>query len=53
VIHRFDLYEALERSRALTIALNAVDQAFGRTFGRLSPSLGFNEVTVIWQRPVG
>jgi SAM-dependent methyltransferase len=49
VVHRFDLYARLERSRAMTIALNALDQGFGRLFGRVFPSLGFNEVTVVWR----
>jgi SAM-dependent methyltransferase len=49
VVHRFDWYARLERSRAMTIALNAVDQLFGRTLGRVFPSLGFNEVTVVWR----
>jgi SAM-dependent methyltransferase len=49
VIQRFGWYEVLERSRALTIAFNALDQLFGRTLGRVFPSLGFNEVTVVWR----
>jgi SAM-dependent methyltransferase len=49
VIQRFELYDRLERSRALTIAFNALDQLFGRTFGRVFPSMGFNEVTVVWR----
>jgi SAM-dependent methyltransferase len=49
VVHRLDWYDRLERSRPLTIALNGLDQAFGRTVGRLFPSLGFNEVTVVWR----
>ena len=49
VVHRFDWYSRLERSRAMTVAFNLLDQAFGRTFGRLFPSLGFNEVTVVWR----
>ena len=43
-------HELLESSPALTIAFNALDQAFGRGPGRLFPSLGFNEVTAVWQR---
>jgi SAM-dependent methyltransferase len=50
VVQRHDLYDRLERSAAMTVALNALDQAFGRTLGRLSPSLAFNEVTVTWRR---
>jgi SAM-dependent methyltransferase len=49
IVHRFDLYARLERSRSMTIAFNFLDQLFGRTFGRLFPSLGFNEVTVVWR----
>jgi SAM-dependent methyltransferase len=49
IVHRFDLYARLERSRAMTILFNGLDQAFGRTFGRVFPSLGFNEVTVVWR----
>jgi SAM-dependent methyltransferase len=51
LIHRRDRYDLLESSPALTSTFNALDQAFGQTFGRLSPSLGFNEVSVVWQRP--
>jgi 2-polyprenyl-6-hydroxyphenyl methylase/3-demethylubiquinone-9 3-methyltransferase len=43
-------HERLEDSPALTVAFDALDQAFGRGPGRLAPSLGFNEVTVVWQR---
>jgi SAM-dependent methyltransferase len=49
LIHRGNRYAILERSRALTMLFNALDQAFGRTLGRLFPSLGFNEVTVVWR----
>ena len=49
LVHRFDWYARLERSRAMTVAFVALDQAFGRTLGRLFPSLGFNEVTVVWR----
>lgn len=45
--HRYDV---LESSRLLTMVFNAADQALGRTLGRIAPSLGFNEVTVVWQR---
>jgi len=31
------------------MAFNGLDQAFGRTLGRAFPSLGFNEVTVVWR----
>lgn len=51
LIHRGNRYAVLERSRALTVVFNALDQAFGRTLGRLFPSLGFNEVTVVWRGP--
>jgi SAM-dependent methyltransferase len=49
VIQRFSWYDRLERSRALTIVFNALDQLFGRTLGRAFPSLGFNEVMVVWR----
>jgi SAM-dependent methyltransferase len=49
LVHRFGWYARLERSRAMTVAFNALDQAFGRTLGRVFPSLGFNEVTVVWR----
>lgn len=49
LVHYGNLHERLERSRALTVALDLVDQAFGRTLGRLAPSLGFAEVTCVWQ----
>jgi SAM-dependent methyltransferase len=51
LIHYGNRYALLERSRALTIAFNGADQLFGRTLGRVFPSLGFNEVTVVWRRP--
>lgn len=49
LIHYGNRYALLDRSRALTMAFNGADQAFGRTLGRLLPSLGFNEVTVVWR----
>jgi SAM-dependent methyltransferase len=52
LIHRGNRYALLERSRALTMTFNGLDQAFGRTLGRAFPSLGFNEVTVVWRRSV-
>ena len=51
LIHRGNRYAFLERSRTLTMAFNLADQLFGRTFGRVFPSLGFNEVTIVWRRP--
>jgi SAM-dependent methyltransferase len=50
LIHYGNRYALLERSRGVTMAFNALDQAFGRTFGRVFPSLGFNEVTVVWRK---
>jgi SAM-dependent methyltransferase len=50
LINKRGLDDRLERSRAMTMAFNGLDQAFGRTFGRVAPSLGFNEVSVVWQR---
>ena len=50
VVQRFDLYARLERSPAMAIALNALDQGFGHTLGRVSPSLGFGELTAVWRR---
>jgi SAM-dependent methyltransferase len=49
LIHYGNRYALLDRSRALTMAFNGADQAFGRTLGRALPSLGFNEVTVVWR----
>jgi SAM-dependent methyltransferase len=49
-IERFGLEQRLESSPALATALSAADQAFGRTAGRVAPSLGFNEVSAVWQR---
>jgi len=49
LIHYGNRYALLDRSRALTMAFNGLDQAFGRTLGRAFPSLGFNEVTVVWR----
>jgi SAM-dependent methyltransferase len=51
IVHPRHWYERLERSRAMTIAFNVLDQVFGRTLGRVFPSLGFNEYTVVWRRP--
>jgi SAM-dependent methyltransferase/uncharacterized protein YbaR (Trm112 family) len=51
LIHRGNRYARLESSPALTAAFNALDQLFGRTLGRLFPSLGFHEATVVWRRP--
>lgn len=45
-----DLHERLEESRALTVSMDLIDQAFGRTLGALAPSLGFAEVTCLWRR---
>ena len=45
------LDERLESSARVTALLDVLDQLFGRGPGRLFPSLGFNEVTTIWQRP--
>jgi SAM-dependent methyltransferase len=44
--HRYDV---LENSRPLTMLFNAADQALGRALGHVVPSLGFNEVTAVWQ----
>jgi SAM-dependent methyltransferase len=51
LIHYGNRYALLERSRGLTMTFNGLDQAFGRTLGRVFPSLGFNEVTVVWRAP--
>jgi SAM-dependent methyltransferase/uncharacterized protein YbaR (Trm112 family) len=53
LIHRGNRYARLESSPTLTAAFNALDQLFGRTLGRLFPSLGFHEATVVWRRPAG
>jgi SAM-dependent methyltransferase len=50
LINKRGLDDRLERSRAMTMAFNGLDQAFGRVFGRVAPSLGFNEVSVVWRR---
>jgi SAM-dependent methyltransferase len=52
LVHYLDLHVRLERSRALTILVDLLDQAFGRSLGRLFPSLGFGEVSCLWRRPV-
>jgi SAM-dependent methyltransferase len=51
VVQRFELYDRLERSAAMAAGLNVADQAFGRTLGRIAPSLGFGELTAVWRRP--
>jgi SAM-dependent methyltransferase len=51
LLHYGRLEQRLERSRALTAALDVLDQLFGRTAGRAVKSLGFAEVTCVWQRP--
>jgi SAM-dependent methyltransferase len=53
LIHRGNRYHLLERSPALAAGFNALDQAFGRSAGRLFPSLGFHEAAVVWRRPTG
>ena len=50
VVERRGHYQRLESSAALSAAFNAADQVFGRALGRVFPSLGFHEVTAIWQR---
>ena len=51
LIHRGDRYRHLEASATLTAAFNGLDQLFGRGPGRVFPSLGFHEATVVWRRP--
>jgi SAM-dependent methyltransferase len=53
LLNYLKLHDDLERSRALTRGLELVDQGFGRTFGRVRPSLGFAEVMCVWQRGSG
>jgi SAM-dependent methyltransferase len=53
LVERRGRYERLEASPGMTAGLNALDQAFGRCAGRLSPSLGFHEVMAVWQRRQG
>ena len=53
LIHRGDRYRLLESSPALAATFNGLDQLFGRGPGRLFPSLGFHEATVVWRRPPG
>ena len=50
LMHYLHLQGCLEDSRALTAGLDLLDQGFGRTLGRVRPSLGFGEVTGVWQR---
>lgn len=50
LVHYLDLQHRMEGSRALTVALDAIDQAFGLTAGRVRPSLGFAEVTGVCRR---
>jgi hypothetical protein len=50
LLHYLRLEQAVDRSRALTRLLEVADQGFGRTFGRVWPSLGFAEVMCVWQR---
>jgi SAM-dependent methyltransferase len=52
LINKRGLDDRLEHSRAMTVAFDGLDQAFGRTFGRVAPSLGFNEVSAVWRRAV-
>jgi ubiquinone/menaquinone biosynthesis C-methylase UbiE/uncharacterized protein YbaR (Trm112 family) len=49
-IERLGWYDRLESSPALAAGLSGLDQAFGRTLGRLFPSLGFNEISAVWRR---
>lgn len=46
-----NLHVRFEKSRALTVAMDLLDQAFGRTLGAMAPSLGFAEVTCLWRKP--
>jgi SAM-dependent methyltransferase len=50
LMHYLRLQHRLENSHGLTAALDVLDQGFGRTAGRIRPSLGFGEVTAVWQR---
>jgi hypothetical protein len=50
LMHYLRLQHRLEDSHGLTAALDLLDQGFGRTAGRIRPSLGFGEVTAVWQR---
>ena len=50
LLHYGRLEQRLERSGALTAALAVLDQLFGRTVGRVVKSLGFAEITCVWQR---
>jgi SAM-dependent methyltransferase len=50
LVERRGLYDVLDSHAALTDALNAADQLFGRGPGRLFPSLGFHEAMAIWRR---
>lgn len=49
--HYGNLHDRFEESRALTVAMDLLDQAFGRTLGALVPSLGFAEVMCLWRKP--
>ena len=49
--HYGDLHVRLEQSPRLTTALELADQAFGRTLGRIRPSLGFNEILCVCRKP--
>jgi SAM-dependent methyltransferase len=50
LLHYLRLEDAVDRSRLMTRLLEVVDQGFGRSFGRVRPSLGFAEVMCVWQR---
>jgi len=53
LLHYGRLEHRLPRSRPLTATLDGLDQLFGRSFGRAVHSLGFAEITCVWQRPQG
>jgi SAM-dependent methyltransferase/uncharacterized protein YbaR (Trm112 family) len=50
LVHYGRLNNPLERSRALTVCLDLLDQGFGRILGAVHDSLGFAEVTCLWRR---
>ncbi len=50
LVYYGDLHERLEDSRALTVGIDLLDQAFGRSVGAVAPSLGFSEVACLWRR---
>jgi SAM-dependent methyltransferase len=50
LLHYLGLEDRVGHSGTATRLLEVLDQGFGRSLGRVRPSLGFAEVMCVWQR---